>query len=326
MKKVPFKDAIGEKLAHDICEIKPGVVKGRAFKRGYVIKQEDEAYFNELGKQHFYIMSDEDSDLIHEEDAAMMIAQKLNNGDFYYSDISLGKISLIANHDGFFEVSTKDLTDFNMLGDLSVATINRHRFVKKGDIVCSLRIVPLYIDKDKLNQILSHQFENTIVQIKPIEVKRVCVITTGSEVYNKKIEDGFYPVLKEKFNNFNLEIDKQYIVDDKMPMIKERLSEVLTQDYDLVLMTGGMSVDPDDLTPGAIKECGVDIITYGTPIIPGSMFLYGYHNDTVVMGLPGAVIYETKTAFDLLLPYSLMKQKITKRDIMSYSHGGLLDG
>ncbi len=325
MKKVQFSSAIGERLAHDICEIKGQDIKQVAFKRGHVITPEDENYLLELGKQHFYILETGDETLVHEEDAANIMFDTINNGDFTVTPVSMGKISFLAKYDGIFSVNCKLLTEFNLLGDISAASIADMTYVIKGQEVASMRIIPLFTTTDHIQTIKDFANAQDMFQIKPIINKKIHQITTGSEVANGLIQDGFKPKLTTILKRFNLSVTNYNIVTDDKDLIKQEILNAKIAGAELILVTGGMSVDPDDLTPGAIKASGANIITYGTPIIPGSMFLYGLIDSTPILGLPGAVIFEQRTAFDLLIPYALTNTAITKRDIMQMSVGGMLN-
>ncbi len=326
MKKVTFKEAIGERLAHDICEIQNEDIKRVAFKRNHTISVDDEQYLSRLGKKHFYVLEDGDDHLIHEEDAARIMFETINNGHFLESDIAMGKINFLAKTDGFFQVDSHLLTNFNLLGNISAACINNMSYVKKGQVVASMRIISLFTTKQHIDKIKNFNHAQAMFRILPIKASNIHQITTGSEVASALVEDGFKPKLDDKLNTFDLTINNyQVVIDDKFE-ITNKITGALNAGADLILVTGGMSVDPDDLTPGAIKDSGANIITYGTPIIPGSMFLYSTHKDAVILGLPGAVIFEQTTAFDLLLPYALTKTNIDQKDIMMMAVGGLLDG
>lgn len=326
MKKVNFKQAVGSKLAHDICEIKGTEIKRVAFKRGHLIKTEDCEYLQSLGKQHFYILEDDDEDLVHEEDAARIMFETINNGDFYGSDVAMGKISFLAQHDGFFAVDKALLTDFNCLGQISAASISNMRYVKQGQEVASMRIIPLFTTNDHIAQIKAFNNAKAMFKIIPIKNTNISQITTGSEVASGKIADGFKPKLTQILNQFGLVVNDYSIVTDETKLIKNQILAQVANGANLILVTGGMSVDPDDLTPGAIKAAGAEIITYGTPIIPGSMFMYATLGETVILGLPGAVIFEARTAFDLLLPYALTSTEISNYQIMEMAVGGMLNG
>lgn len=326
MKKVKFENAVGQRLAHDICEIKGEHIKRVAFKRGHLITASDHDYLAELGKQHFFVLEAGDESLVHEEDAAYAMFDTINNGDFSCSPVSMGKISFIANKDGFFVVDKKLLTDFNYLGEISAASIPNMRYVKKGQEVASMRIIPLFTTVAKLESIKSFKNATAMFKIATIENTKISQITTGSEVASGLIDDGFKPKLDSILDRYDLTISDYSVVTDNKGLISEQITSAKAKGAELILVTGGMSVDPDDLTPGAIKDSGANIITYGTPIIPGSMFLYGVLDGTPILGLPGAVIFEQKTAFDLLLPYALTNTEISNYEIMEMSVGGMLNG
>ncbi len=325
MKKVAFKDAVNQHLAHDICEIEGQTIKRVAFKRNHLITDKDEEVFLKLGKKHFYVLENGDDNLIHEEDAARVLADKCNqNQQFNQSDVSMGKINLMAQTNGFFKVSATDLINLNLLGEISCGSISNYSYVQTNDLVASMRIIPLFTTKAKIKAINELQTSTDIFQIIKPKVTKIGVITTGSEVFSGKVTDGFYPRLQEKLGQFDLTISKQVFVDDQKKEITAAINQFEQDGYDLILVTGGMSVDPDDLTPGAIKATGANIISYGSPVIPGSMFLVAYLNQATVLGLPGAVIYEKRTAFDVVLPQVLLKERLTNYDIQSLAIGGIL--
>ncbi len=325
MKKVAFKAAVNHHLAHDICEIEGQTIKRVAFKRNHLITDNDEELFLKLGKKHFYILEAGDENLIHEEDAARVLAAKCNqNQQFNQSDVSMGKINLTARTNGFLKVSPNDLINLNLLGEISCGSIANYSYVQAGDLIASMRIIPLFTTKEKITAINELQTSADIFQIIKPQVSKIGVITTGSEVFSGRVTDGFYPRLQEKLAHFDSTITKQVFVDDQKNDITAAIIDFEQAGYDLILVTGGMSVDPDDLTPGAIKDSGAKIVSYGSPIIPGSMFLIAYLNNATIVGLPGAVIYEKRTAFDVVLPQILLKEKLTNYDIQSLAIGGIL--
>ncbi len=326
MKVVKFEEAIGQKLAHDICQITTSGTKKVAFKKGYIIKQEDKDLLFSLGKENFYILEENDDDLLHEDDIANFIFDTFNNGDFIASNITMGKINFVANKEGYFKVDSQSLINLNMLGELSVASISNYTYVKKGDVVASARLVPLFCNKDKLKQIENIKLNTNInmFEIKEIQIKKIGLITTGNEILSGTIKDGFKSKITSKLEPFNLQINEQVIVGDDENKIIDSIKIFNKNGYDLILLTGGMSVDPDDKTPGSIKKSGTNIILYGTPIIPGSMFLLGYLKDSTVLGLPGGMLFDNKTAFDIYLPKILLKEKYTKEEMIKKCVGGIL--
>ena len=149
-------------------------------------------------------------------------------------------------------------------------------------------------------------------------------MTTGSEVYHGRIQDTFGPVIRQKFSEYPSEILGQTIVDDRSEMIENAIREYLDQGADIVVCTGGMSVDPDDLTPGAIGKAADRVVSYGAPVLPGAMFMLGYTGDgRPAVGLPGCVMYARRTIFDLILPRLMADDPVTAEELAGLGHGGL---
>ena len=197
--------------------------------------------------------------------------------------------------------------------------------VQKDEKVAAFRVIPLTISKSQLEKARQFSTSEPLISVKPFKKIRVGIVTTGSEVYTGLVEDAFYPVLKAKFSAYPLvTIVKQEIVDDQPQKITVAIKKMLAQGLDLIVCTGGMSVDPDDLTPLAIKQTGAEIVTHGTPVLPGSMFLLAYKGEQTIIGLPGGVLFSEKTVFDLLLPRLMAKEVIKKSEIIDLSYGGYL--
>lgn len=322
MKKIDTVDAIGHVLSHDITEIVPGKFKGRAFKKGHVIRQEDVEKLLSLGKDHIYIFEMAEDEL-HENDAAIILADIGAGENIELSkEIKEGKIDFYAGVDGLLKVNSEKLFELNMLGQMSFGTLTQNIPVKKGEKVAGARVIPLIIKKDKMKKAKSITDEK-LVSVKAFKKMKVGIVTTGSEVYYERIVDKFGPVVKTKVEDYNCDIIGQIIVPDDKELIKNAIKSHVENGAEMVICTGGMSVDPDDLTPTSIIELGGELVSYGSPVLPGSMFLLSYLGEIPVMGLPGCVMYSKKTVFDLVLPRVLTGERLTMEDIMRYGHGGL---
>ena len=165
-----------------------------------------------------------------------------------------------------------------------------------------------------------------ILNVLPFHQKKFAVITTGSEVFKGRIEDKFTPILEAKLKEYGCEMTFHKVCDDDPAGITAAILEAKAAGCELIFTTGGMSVDPDDRTPLAIKNTGADIVTYGAPVLPGAMFLVSYLDGVPVCGLPGCVMYAKRTIFDLLLPRLLADDPITADDIARLGEGGLCLG
>ena len=322
MKKIKTTEAVGHVLQHDITEIIPGEFKGRAFKKGHIITEEDIPHLLRLGKDHIFVF-ELGEDKIHENEGAMILG-KLGQGENISldSEIKEGKINFNSSIDGILKVDSEKLFELNMLGEISFATLPNNIPVKKGELVGGARIIPLVIEKEKMDRAKS-LIKDPILNVRPYKKYKVGIITTGNEVFYGRIEDKFGPVILEKLKPYNSEIIGQAFCPDDKEIIKEKAREFLDKGATMIIFTGGMSVDPDDMTPTSIIELGGELISYGAPVLPGSMFLLSYLGDIPMMGLPGCVMFAKKTVFDLVLERVMTGERLTKADIMRYATGGL---
>lgn len=322
MEIIPVNDAVGSVLCHDITQIVPGVVKDRAFKKGHVIKEEDIPVLLSLGKENIYVWEKKEG-YVHENDAAERLGALTAGVGLTFSEVKEGKINFIADYDGLLVINTKLLYELNSLGEIILVTLHNNYPVKKGQKVAGTRVIPLVIEEDKIKKAEALVAEKKIVSIIPYAPMKVGIVTTGSEVYRGRIKDAFGPVIKAKVEEYDCEVLGQTILPDEEKQITQAVNAWIDKGADMVICTGGMSVDPDDVTPTAIQKTGAQLITYGSPVLPGAMFLLAYKGNTTILGLPGCVMYSKRTVFDLVLPRILAKEKLSFDDIVAYGHGGL---
>ena len=323
MKKIRIEDSIGCILSHDVTKIVPGEFKGRLFKKGHVIKEEDIEKLLDIGKEHIYVWEPKEGQL-HENDAAKRIKDLvLGKGCYISEEIKEGKIDFFANTQGIVKINKELLLKLNLLGEIIVSTIHNNTPVKKGEKIGSTRVIPLIIDEKKIIE-AENIINEKIISVEEIKPKKAVLITTGNEVYKGRIKDAFLPVMKEKLGYYGSEIIKQVILPDNKEMITENILKAIEEDkVDMVICTGGMSVDPDDVTPSAIKDCNGEIVTYGAPVLPGAMFLLAYYKNIPILGVPSCAMYSKRTIFDLVLPRVLVDEKLSFEDIAKYGNGGM---
>jgi molybdenum cofactor synthesis domain-containing protein len=322
MKIIKVEEAVGSILCHDITKIVPGEFKGVAFQKGHIVKEEDIPVLLSLGKEHLYVW-EEDEGILHENEAAERLKLLTAGENLYFGDIKEGKIEFFASCDGLLKIDIESLFKLNCLGEIILSTIHNNTVVKKGCKVAATKIVPLTIEKEKIEK-AEEVIKSKIVEVIPIHPKKVAIITTGSEVYKGRIKDAFGPVLNDKLKEYGCEVLGQSILPDDLHVIEDTINYWINKGAEMVLCTGGMSVDADDLTPTAIKNTGTELVVYGTPVLPGAMLLLAYKGSIPILGLPGAVIFSKRTVFDLLLPRLLADEKLNYKDIAAYGHGGLL--
>lgn len=328
MKKINVRNAEGYELCHDITQILPGEFKGAKFLRGHIIRKEDIEVLISLGKENIFVMEEEDKEknLIHENDAAMFIVEKLNLDKEFFeiSDIREGKINITAKEDGILKIDINTLNKINKIGEIILVTKYNNSYIKKGENVAATRVIPLLIEKKQLDEMEKLVKEKNVLTFKKIDKnKNLALITTGNEVYNGIIKDKSKEALLKKYRKYELNDMEQVFSPDDKDTIKKYI-KMFENEKDIIMCTGGMSIDPDDVTPSAIKESNWEIVTYGTPVLPGAMFMLAYKGEKVLIGLPGGVVFSEKTVFDVLLPRILANDRITKQEIIEMGHGGLL--
>lgn len=321
MKKIDVRNAVGMKLCHDITEMRDGF-KGPAFKRNDVIREEDVEHLLNIGKRHVFVWDDEITE-IHEDDCALRMAAAASVQGVRFEGPSEGKMLMFAETEGLFRVDTDLLREINHVEDVTVCSVPDHYPVKPGMKLASMRIVPLTTREENILKVEELCRQRELFKILPYRHLKVGIVITGSEVYHGRIKDKFEPVLRAKLSKYPADILGVTVCDDVLEMIGNAAASYLEQGADFLIFTGGMSVDPDDLTPTAIKSLGAEIISYGMPAQPGNMTLVAYMGDVAIMGVPGAAIALPVTMTDVLLPQVFTGVKFTRDELIGLGDGGL---
>jgi Probable molybdopterin binding domain len=322
MKSIRVQDAVGMVLCHDITEIIPHAFKGPSFRKGHVIKHTDIEKLLDMGKRFIYVF-ELTGDQVHENEAAKRIARAATGPGLLLSEPSEGKVTLSASEKGLLEIDASALFLINQIQDIMFATLHTHQQVAASQPVGGTRIIPLVTDETRIQRVETIcQDHFPIVQIKPFHPHQVGLIVTGSEVFEGRIEDGFGPVVRDKFKDLGSQIMAYQKVSDDVDMTVKAIHDLIDKGASMIAITGGMSVDPDDQTPASIRAAGGKVIVYGAPVLPGAMFMLAYIQDIPVVGLPGCVMYHQTSIFDLVVPRLLAGEQVTKDHIVAMGHGG----
>lgn len=326
MKVINVENAVGTVLCHDITRIVPGQSKGPAFHRGHVVQCEDIPKLREIGKEHLYVFDLADG-YLHEDDAARRIAKAAAGFGLELKGPEEGKITFSASVNGVVDIDAERLLALNSLGDILFATVHGNQIVAKGRKLAGVRVLPLVVPEalvSKAEQMLGQ--EGPLISVQPLKPARVGIVVTGSEVYNGLIEDKFGPVVQGKFESYGCTVMGKRLVSDDQAMTAKAIRDCMNEGAEFIVVTGGMSVDPDDRTPAAIRAAGAEVVTYGAPIFPGAMFMLARIGDVPVLGLPGCVMYHRASIFDLVVPRLLSGEEVTRTDILALGHGGFCEG
>lgn len=326
MKEIRTEDAVGHILCHDITQIIKDKKKGVLFKKGHIVREEDIPALLSVGKEHLFVWEKKEG-ILHENEGAEILYKICAGDHMHGTEVKEGKIEVVADCDGLLKIRREALISVNSLGEMMIASRHGDFPVKKGDKIAGTRIIPLVIEKEKMDRAIEAAGSDPIFSILPFTSKKTGIITTGSEVRKGLIQDTFTPVLREKLSEYPGEVIGQTLPGDDRKQITSDILDFIDQGADMVICSGGMSVDPDDRTPGAIKDTGAEIITYGAPVLPGAMLLLAYfrrgQKTIPVLGLPGCVMYAKRTVFDLILPRIMADDPIQAAEIASLGEGGL---
>lgn len=326
MKLIRTEDAVGQVLCHDITQIIPGQFKGARFRKGHIVQPEDIPVLLSIGKENLYVWEKRPG-ILHEDEAAALLYKAAAGRNIHGTEPKEGKIELVADCDGLLKIDRAALLAVNRTPQMMIAAIHGDLPVKKGQKLAGTRIIPLVIEQEKMDAMQAAAGSEPILNVLPFHPKKFAVITTGSEVFKGRIEDKFTPILVGKLAEYGCEMTYHKTCDDDPAGITAAILEAKAAGCELIFTTGGMSVDPDDNTPGGIQASGARIVTYGAPVLPGAMFLLGYFSDgTPICGLPGCVMYAGATIFDLTLPRIAAGVELTCRDFAVMGEGGLCLG
>jgi len=321
---ISLEKAVGTVLAHDITEIRPGQFKGPAFKNGHIVQKDDLEHLKRLGKEHLYVLH-MGPDELHEDDAAIRLANALAGpGVVFNGQPAEGKINLKAAHRGLLKVDVAALTEFNLVANVTCASRHNNSVVQKGETLAGTRAIPLIIDRREVEQAARVAKDaGGIFSVKKFTALDTGLVITGNEVYSGKIEDRFAPILSKKLRFFGCNVRQPLYMPDDPDKIRKGIETFLAEGAGLILVAGGMSVDPDDVSRLAIADAGAQDLVYGSPVLPGAMFLYAHFDDVPVMGIPACALYYRATVFDIMLPRVLAGDRITRKDLAETAHGGL---
>jgi len=323
LKKVKLDEAIGMVLGHDVTKVVPGEFKGPAFRRGHIIRQEDVPELLNIGKEHVYIIEEEEGE-VHEEEAAFRIAKAVASPKMKLTGPKEGRVNIESSVLGLLKVNKPLLKEINSITDVVLATLHDNTVCQPGTVVAGTKVIPLYVPEAKLNIVEELcQKKGYVTKVIPFKAKKVGVVITGNEVFKGRIKDRFGDTIKRKVEPLGSVINHQTIVPDDESLIARAVSEMRDKGSEVIFVCGGLSVDPDDVSVEGVERSGAKIISYGAPVMPGAMFLFARLENIPILGAPAAVIFNETTIIDIILPRVLAGEPISREDIVDLGHGGL---
>jgi hypothetical protein len=323
VQKVRTQDSVGKVLQHDITRIVKGEFKGTLFKKGRIITEEDVPKLLDVGKENIYILELGEDD-VHEDEAGVRLGNAVRGEGTSWAGPKESRVNIYANYEGLLKVNAEAVGKINDLPYIILATLPNNTIVKKGEMLAGTKVIPLVVpEKDIADAEEICREAGWMIKVLPFQKKKVGVVITGSEVFYNRIPDGFAPVIKEKVEALGSEILEIDFAPDDSQFIADKITAMRDKGADIIFVTGGMSVDPDDVTPKAIAMSGAKLEKYGAAALPGAMFMLSYLGDVPVMGIPACGMFFKVTVVDLILPRLLAGEKVVRKDIVALGHGGL---
>ena len=332
---VPVEQAVGKTVAHDMTRIDPGQFKGPEFKAGQRISVGDICRLQQMGRFNVAIVDDtagqphsnDPQAQVHENEAAEAFARRMaGEGVTYDLPPHEGKIDFKAACNGLFCVDVERMTRFNLVPEVMVASRQDGTLVKEGGPLCGTRAIPLYITRERMSQALEALEGGPLFRVLPLRKARVGILVTGTEVFQGIIEDKFIPVITAKVSMLDCTVVRTDIVPDDKAMMRASVAAMREAGADLLITTGGLSVDPDDVTRQALVEAGLTDVLHGVPVLPGTMSLMGRipgpQGDMQVLGVPACALYYKTTFLDLVLPRMLAGRGFNRAEAARLGEGG----
>ncbi len=325
LKRVKAEEAVGMILGYDVTQVIPGLKKGPVFKKGHRIREEDIKVFLDTGNEYIWVIDLKEGEL-HEDEAAMELAKSISGENLRFESGGEGRVLIKAERDGLLKVERDLLEELNLKGDFVLSTLKNNTPCKEGDLIGVAKVIPLIIQEEELKWVKERFSERRVIYLKPYKERKVGVIVTGDEVYFGRIKDGFDQQVLPKLKEYGVTVFKKLVLPDDPQKIAQAIRELVQEGCDLLILTGGLSVDPGDVTREGVKLAGASILNYGAPVIPGTNFLYALLDKVDILGLPACVYYNRRTVFDVVLPRILASERLSREEIRRLGYGGLCLG
>jgi molybdenum cofactor synthesis domain-containing protein len=275
-----------------------------------------------MGKKQVYVLTLRRGE-VHEDEAAGRIARASAGRGIRLRGPREGKVDFLARVPGLLKVNVEALRKINAVGGLILSTRHSNSVVGAEETVAGTRAIPLTLKESTVRKVeeLCHR-SGPVAEVLPLRKKNVGILVTGSEILEGRIRDRSAGKVEEKVRAYGSAVIRRAVVPDDPERIAREIRGMKAAGCNLIVATGGLSVDPDDVTLEGIQKSGAEVICYGVPVLPGSMSVYARLGKTTILGAPACVVHDPVTAFDIFLPRALADDPVTPKEIAGLGHGG----
>jgi len=316
---ISIEDAVGLPLAHDLTQVDAErQTKGARFRRGHLLAPEDLPVLRKMGRLNLSVLDLEEGE-VHEDEAARSLADALCGEGLEIEGPEEGRCRLVSTRKGVARFDPEMVKRVNLDREWSFGTCPANAIVKPGSTVAAFRILPLALKRASLERAVR---ESSPFSVRPFLPLGVGLVTTGSEIKAGLVKDAVCGKLLRKLEELGGSFAGQRFCGDGAEEIRESVRELLHAGADIVICTGGMSVDADDRTPEAIRSVADEVLFRGVPAMPGSNLMLARAGESWVVGAPACAAHDERTALDRLL-IALFAGLGEEIDVKNWGIGGL---
>ena len=319
------EEAIGKRAAHDLSVV-TAEVKGTLVKRGDVIKDADVNALKEAGHDFIAVLDPQgrELDVIWEDEAVVELANAVAGDGCEVTYAGEGKAFVFAERCGVLGIDDERVRRVNLSTDFRLITRRGGSWVNRGDLVYVVDLIPLHITRQDMEKAMKAAGLERAVKVVESLGLSAGLVVTGTEVYEGRIKDLAEDKVRAKLEMYGCKLTDKVIAPDDEAVISRAVSDMASS-HDLVVVTGGMSVDPTDVTSRAVLATGAKLVIYGFPIKPTTMSLLAYLNGKPVIGLSSGIIrFADENVLDVLLPRICSGGSWSKEELAALGNGGIM--
>lgn len=324
---VPLAQAQSKILAHNIA----GPDGVRVLRKGRPLTAEDIETLAAIGRTSVYVATLEPDD-VREDEAARRVANAVLGENLKISGTAGGRTNLLATTLGVLRVDVARLVQINQCEGITLATLNAHGPVRARQIVATIKIIPFAVPGAVVTQAeaIAHAAQNhSVLRVEALAAQSVSLILSGSPSIQEKLLDDFAP-LTERISALGSHINAAHFIpledESGEAALAERLAAQKAAGARLIVLAGETAImDRHDIVPRALERAGGRVECVGAPVDPGNLLMLGYLGGVPVLGAPGCARSRKINIIDWVLPRLLVGEALTRADIFTLGHGGLLE-
>ncbi|MCC6315368.1 MAG: molybdopterin-binding protein [Thermomicrobiales bacterium] len=293
----------------------------KRFAKGHRLTAEDAATLAELDEPIHAVQLEPGE--IHEDQAALRLAAAVAGPGLERRGPSQSRYNLVAAHKGQVRVDVDRLRAINRVPGMAVFTLHNRVATVPGKVVTGVKITPVATPESALVAAERIAAGEPIVQVAPFQPLVVGVIS--SEGMSDRVRQRFRDIVTRKMGWYGARVLRFVEVPPEADAVGEAVAALRADGADVILSAGGNTIDPLDPALAALQRMGAEMVRFGAPVHPGSMFWMAYLDETPVVNLASCGMYAKASVADLVLPTVMSGARVDIDELADLGYGGLLD-